>query len=241
MAPTAAPSSGCANAGCRASGTTPRPTWNPDIDQPINFFDGWQEVPDCTTYDNAFKIQWEEFLKHVALDTPFPWSLREGAKGVQLAELGLAKLGAAQVAGRGGSASMNQILITKPEELAPNDHLARKPSGPGPARKNSSITRTKARLCAAALLPVSRWAAGLGRLRREHPLDAGRRGSIYGVELVPVLNADTGYIFDLDDALYAEVLAPVPRRVSRHEIHRRHHGPRAQKTTPGFRPSATGR
>jgi NAD(P)-dependent dehydrogenase (short-subunit alcohol dehydrogenase family) len=40
-------------------------------------------------YDNAFKIQWEEFLKHVALDTPFPWTLREGAKGVQLAELGL--------------------------------------------------------------------------------------------------------------------------------------------------------
>jgi predicted dehydrogenase len=73
----------------QSAGTTPRPIWNPDIDQPINFFDGWQEVPDTTTYDNAFKIQWEEFLKHVALDTPFPWTLREGAKGVQLAELGL--------------------------------------------------------------------------------------------------------------------------------------------------------
>lgn len=70
-------------------GTTPRPTWNPDIDQPIDFLGGWQEVPDATTYDNAFKIQWEEFLKHVVLDTPFPWTLREGAKGVQLAELGL--------------------------------------------------------------------------------------------------------------------------------------------------------
>ena len=70
-------------------GTTPRPIWNPDIDQPINFFDGWQEVPDATTYDNAFKIQWELFLKHVALDEPFPWTLRDGAKGVQFAELGL--------------------------------------------------------------------------------------------------------------------------------------------------------
>jgi predicted dehydrogenase len=70
-------------------GTTPRPTWNPDIDQPIDFLSGWQEVPDCTNYDNAFKIQWEEFLKHVAVDAPFPWTLREGAKGVQLAELGL--------------------------------------------------------------------------------------------------------------------------------------------------------
>jgi predicted dehydrogenase len=70
-------------------GSTPRPVWNPDIDQPIDFFDGWQEVPDTTAYDNAFKVQWEAFLRHVALDTPFPWSLREGAKGVQLAELGL--------------------------------------------------------------------------------------------------------------------------------------------------------
>ena len=70
-------------------GTTPRPVWNPDIDQPIDFFGGWQEVPDTTTYENAFKIQWEEFLKHVVCDEPFPYTLRVGAKGVQLAELGL--------------------------------------------------------------------------------------------------------------------------------------------------------
>ncbi|TLD72418.1 Gfo/Idh/MocA family oxidoreductase [Phragmitibacter flavus] len=71
-------------------GSTPRPTWNPDIEQPINFFTGWQEVPDALpTYDNAFKIQWEMFLKHVATDAPFPYTLREGAKGVQLAEAGL--------------------------------------------------------------------------------------------------------------------------------------------------------
>jgi len=70
-------------------GSTPRPVWNPDIDQPIDFFGGWQEVPDATTYDNAFKIQWELFLKHIAIDAPFPWTLREGAKGVQLAEAGI--------------------------------------------------------------------------------------------------------------------------------------------------------
>jgi len=73
----------------QSAGVTPRPIWNPDIQQPINFFEGWQKVPETTNYDNAFKIQWEEFLKHVVLDTPFPWTLREGAKGVQLAELGL--------------------------------------------------------------------------------------------------------------------------------------------------------
>jgi len=69
--------------------TTPRPTWNPDIPNPIDFGGGWSEVPDACPYDNAFKVQWEMFLKHVACDDPFRWTLREGAKGVQLAEAGL--------------------------------------------------------------------------------------------------------------------------------------------------------
>lgn len=70
-------------------GNTPKPTWNPDIPQPINFFDGWAKVPDQEDHDNAFKIQWELFLRHVVLDEPFPWTLLQGAKGVQLAELGI--------------------------------------------------------------------------------------------------------------------------------------------------------
>ncbi|MFP4139581.1 MAG: Gfo/Idh/MocA family protein [Phycisphaerae bacterium] len=70
-------------------GATPKPIWNPDIDQPIDFYDGWQEMPDQVEYDNAFKAQWELFLRHLVLDEPFKWDLREGAKGVQLAELGL--------------------------------------------------------------------------------------------------------------------------------------------------------
>jgi predicted dehydrogenase len=70
-------------------GATPRPVWNPDIPQPINFFDDWQKMPDQMSFENAFKVQWELFLRHVALDEPFRWSLLEGAKGVQLAEKGL--------------------------------------------------------------------------------------------------------------------------------------------------------
>jgi predicted dehydrogenase len=67
---------------------TPKPVWNPDIPQPIDFFAGWEEVPD-ENYDNAFKAEWELFLKHVAGEGRFRWNLLEGAKGVQLAELGL--------------------------------------------------------------------------------------------------------------------------------------------------------
>jgi predicted dehydrogenase len=73
----------------QAYGSTPRPTWNPDIDQPLNFYDTWQKVPNQQNYDNAFKIQWEMFLRHVVKNEPFRWSLLEGAKGVQLAEKGL--------------------------------------------------------------------------------------------------------------------------------------------------------
>ena len=68
---------------------TPRCTWNPDIDSPIEYTDGWNRVPDWQGFENAFKVQWELFLRHVVLGEPFPWGLLEGAKGVQLAELGL--------------------------------------------------------------------------------------------------------------------------------------------------------
>ncbi len=68
---------------------TPKPVWNPDCPQAIDFFDTWQEVPDNIAYGNAFKVEWELFIRHVVEGAPFPWTLLEGAKGVQLAEAGL--------------------------------------------------------------------------------------------------------------------------------------------------------
>ncbi len=70
-------------------GNTPKPVWNPDIPQPIDFYDGWLQVPEQRDYENAFKVQWELFLRHVVADEPYRFGLLEGAKGVQLAELGL--------------------------------------------------------------------------------------------------------------------------------------------------------
>ena len=76
--------------GCRIQSRdeTPKPVWNPDIPQPIDFYAGWRELPDASC-DNAFKVQWEIFLRHIAGEGAFRWGLLEGAKGVQLAELGL--------------------------------------------------------------------------------------------------------------------------------------------------------
>jgi predicted dehydrogenase len=76
---------------CRAQhrSATPMPVWNPDLPAAHDFRTQWQEVPDNTEFDNGFKTQWELFLKHVVLDTPWHWDLLAGARGVQLAELGL--------------------------------------------------------------------------------------------------------------------------------------------------------
>jgi predicted dehydrogenase len=68
---------------------TPKPVWNPDVPQTIDFFDTWQEVPTNAAYDNAFKAQWELFIRHVCEDAPFKWNLLEGAKGVQLVDCAL--------------------------------------------------------------------------------------------------------------------------------------------------------
>ncbi len=75
---------------CRSQSrvTTPKPVWNPDVPQTLDFFEGWSEVPDNQVFDNGFKVQWEAFLRHVAEDGPWSYTLAEGAKGVQLAELG---------------------------------------------------------------------------------------------------------------------------------------------------------
>ncbi|MQA84482.1 MAG: gfo/Idh/MocA family oxidoreductase [Streptosporangiales bacterium] len=72
---------------------TPRPVWNPDVPATEDFRAGWAEVPDNAEFGNAFRTQWEHFLRHVVAPgdpaAPFPWDFLSGAKGVQLAESGL--------------------------------------------------------------------------------------------------------------------------------------------------------
>ncbi|MFF3016741.1 Gfo/Idh/MocA family protein [Streptomyces sp. NPDC057939] len=77
--------------GCRVQhrAATPKPVWNPDLPQAEPFRTQWQEVPDNSPSDNGFKAQWELFLRHVVRDEPWRWDLLAGARGVQLAQLGL--------------------------------------------------------------------------------------------------------------------------------------------------------
>ncbi|MFJ8965526.1 Gfo/Idh/MocA family protein [Lentzea sp. NPDC102401] len=68
---------------------TPKPVWNPDLPVTHPFREQWQQVPDNEDFDNGFKVQWAEFLRHVYDGTPFPHDFRAGARGVALAAAGL--------------------------------------------------------------------------------------------------------------------------------------------------------
>ena len=75
-------------ASAQARIATPKPVWNPDVPQTIDFRAGWQEVPDNRVYENGFKTQWQDFIRHLYEDAPWDYTFLSGAKGVQLAELG---------------------------------------------------------------------------------------------------------------------------------------------------------
>ncbi|MFD0206013.1 MULTISPECIES: Gfo/Idh/MocA family protein [Saccharothrix] len=68
---------------------TPKPVWDPDVPQSIDFRSLWQEVPDNEVFDNGFMVQWAEFLKHIAVDAPYSHDFHSGVRTVRLAALGL--------------------------------------------------------------------------------------------------------------------------------------------------------
>ncbi len=68
---------------------TPKPVWNPDLPETHDYDADWIEVPTNEVFENGFKVQWEEFLRHVLEDSPHPYDFMAGASGVRLAEAGL--------------------------------------------------------------------------------------------------------------------------------------------------------
>ncbi|MGB9955356.1 Gfo/Idh/MocA family protein [Haloferax prahovense] len=73
---------------CKTQGhaNTPKPEWNPDTPKEHDFYEDWTGVPNNQVFENAFKLQWEKFIRHVVADEPFPWDFTAGARGVQLTE-----------------------------------------------------------------------------------------------------------------------------------------------------------
>ncbi len=138
---------GSAVAGLRSCKTqpradTPRAVWNPDVPNPFAFYAQWREVPDEGPPDNAFKVQWEMFLRHVAADESFPHDFCEGAKGVQLAELGLqswVERRSVEVPSLAPSPSLGESSPPDPLSLRERGHIM---SSPSPERRGGKGGRT---------------------------------------------------------------------------------------------------
>ena len=78
--------------GCKIQprNATPKPVWNPDLADEHDYDADWVEVPTNDVFENGFKTQWEEFIRHVVEDAPNHYDFLAGARGVLLAEQGLA-------------------------------------------------------------------------------------------------------------------------------------------------------
>ncbi|SJM57976.1 GLUCOSE-FRUCTOSE OXIDOREDUCTASE [Frigoribacterium sp. JB110] len=68
---------------------TPKPVWNPDIEDTVDYDATWQNVPTNDVFLNGFRQQWQEFLTSFVTSTDYPFDLLAGSRGVQLAEAGL--------------------------------------------------------------------------------------------------------------------------------------------------------
>ena len=80
---------GLRNCRAQARSATPMPVWDPDLPPNVDARGDWSSVPDNDTFDNGFRVQWEQFLRHVVEGAEFPWDFAAAARGVQLAELGM--------------------------------------------------------------------------------------------------------------------------------------------------------
>ena len=77
--------------GCKIQprNATPKPVWNPDLADTHDYDGDWIAVPDNDEVENGFRIQWEQFIRHVVEDAPHEFDFLAGARGVRLAEAGL--------------------------------------------------------------------------------------------------------------------------------------------------------
>ncbi|WOF24714.1 Gfo/Idh/MocA family oxidoreductase [Microbacterium betulae] len=68
---------------------TPKPVWDPDVEDAHDYDADWQKVPANDVFLNGFRQQWEEYLVSYVLGTGYAFDLLAGARGVQLAAAGL--------------------------------------------------------------------------------------------------------------------------------------------------------
>ena len=100
--------------GCKIQprNATPKPVWNPDLADEHDYAADWIESPANEVFENGFKTQWEEFLRHVLEDGPNHYDFLAGARGVQLAEQGLLS------SREGRRIQLPEVVLPEPAALA---------------------------------------------------------------------------------------------------------------------------
>lgn len=68
-----------------ANDRTPAISWDPDTASREDFLEGWEQYDRAVVPQNAFRHQWELFLRHVVTGSENPASLLDGAQGVETA------------------------------------------------------------------------------------------------------------------------------------------------------------
>jgi predicted dehydrogenase len=59
--------------------------WSRDGAPPLDYARDWELMPHEPPYPNPYRVQWEQFLRHVAVDAPFPWDMAAGVQTLQYA------------------------------------------------------------------------------------------------------------------------------------------------------------
>ena len=144
-----------------------------------------RRCPDNAEFDNGFKVQWELFLRHVALDEPFPWDFLAGASGVQLAELGPEQSSARAALGRGagaGAVTRRTLAAARGRRAASRTRPARRaarrsPPAPPRLRVASTPPRTSSPTRCADATPTRPGRSSTGTRRSPSAATCGRTGS----------------------------------------------------------------
>lgn len=68
---------------------TPRPVWNPDLRETVDYRSLWLDVPDNEAFDNGFRAQWEDFITDVDAGRQHPYDFMAGVRGLRLVEASL--------------------------------------------------------------------------------------------------------------------------------------------------------
>ena len=117
---------------------TPKPVWNPDLPVTEPFRDQWLEVPANADLDNGFKLQWEEFIRDVVAGREHRYDLLSAARGVQLAEAGLASSARGPPRRAGADRPVTRLV---PQH---GDHQARDARRGGRRRRSCRADRRRA-------------------------------------------------------------------------------------------------